>query len=229
MKEKSSSAISIIGGADGPTSVWIAGKTKEKNLLRRLRNNIRKGRYRKKRDRALADLEKNMELLDKQVHSLEELRAYIEAEYGAVALQQTDREYQMHLQNCRAALVQKHRPDLLGEPLEKLCPENFEDMAAVENYMKKVEEYHRKACQIPEESFPMDYHYYNIMVGDGGRVHVELEFLHNVFLCGCSAEKDKQKMAEAVMQDIYRYYGMTREDLENKTERFHSYLAVMTI
>ena len=31
MKEKSKSEVSIIGGADGPTSIFIAGRTKSKD------------------------------------------------------------------------------------------------------------------------------------------------------------------------------------------------------
>lgn len=229
MKEKSSSAISIIGGADGPTSVWIAGRTKEKNVFRRWKRYIWQWQQKKKRDRVLADLEKNIVVLDKQAHSLEEVRAYVEEKYGAMVLKHTDREYQLHMGECRAALVQKYHPDLLGESIEKYRPENFEDMAAVENFMKMVEEYHRRAREVSEEIFPMDYHYFNIPVADVGHVQVELEFLHEVFQCSCSAKKGKQKQAEAVMRDIYRYYGITKADFENKTERFHSYFAMMTI
>ena len=32
MKEKSKSEVSIIGGADGPTSIFIAGRTRKKPL-----------------------------------------------------------------------------------------------------------------------------------------------------------------------------------------------------
>lgn len=226
---KGSRSVGIIGGADGPTSVWIAGKTKEKNLLRRLRNNIRQWKHRKKRDRVLSDLEKNIADIDRQAHSLKEVCAYMVEKYGAVELSEDDREYQRHLENCKAALVQKHRPDLLGESLDKFCPKDCEDMEALECFMKKVEEYHKMAGAVSLKVFPMDYHYYNIATEDGGRVQVEIELLHNVFLCGYSAKKGKEKQGDAIMKDIYKYYGMMRADFENKTERFHSYLAMMTI
>ena len=38
MKEKSKSEVSIIGGADGPTSIFIAGRTRKKPLKVRIRN-----------------------------------------------------------------------------------------------------------------------------------------------------------------------------------------------
>ena len=40
MKEKSKSKVSIIGGADGPTSIFIAGRTRKKPLKVRIRNKI---------------------------------------------------------------------------------------------------------------------------------------------------------------------------------------------
>ena len=45
---RSASAVSIIGGADGPTSVFIIGK-KEKNLFRRMKRVFYNGRYRRKK------------------------------------------------------------------------------------------------------------------------------------------------------------------------------------
>jgi hypothetical protein len=40
MKAKSKSGVSIIGGADGPTSIFIAGRTQKKPLKVRIRNII---------------------------------------------------------------------------------------------------------------------------------------------------------------------------------------------
>ena len=36
MKEKSKSEVSIIGGADGPTSIFIAGRTRKKPLKKEI-------------------------------------------------------------------------------------------------------------------------------------------------------------------------------------------------
>ena len=46
MKEKSKSEVSIIGGADGPTSIFIVGRTRKKPLKVRIQNFIY--RYRRK-------------------------------------------------------------------------------------------------------------------------------------------------------------------------------------
>ena len=60
MKEKSKSEVSIIGGADGPTSIFIAGRTRKKPLKVRIRNIIY--RYRRKIvDRQYNALQKSYE------------------------------------------------------------------------------------------------------------------------------------------------------------------------
>ena len=50
MKQKSKNGVSIIGGADGPTSVFIAGHSKKQPLKLRIKNSI----YRYKRKKQLA-------------------------------------------------------------------------------------------------------------------------------------------------------------------------------
>lgn len=47
MKQKSKSAIAIIGGADGPTSVFVTGKLKEQSRKTRIQNGIY--RYKRKK------------------------------------------------------------------------------------------------------------------------------------------------------------------------------------
>ena len=49
MEQKSKNAISIIGGADGPTSIFIAGHSKKQPLKIRIKNSIY--RYKRKKSR----------------------------------------------------------------------------------------------------------------------------------------------------------------------------------
>lgn len=75
MKEKSKSEVSIIGGADGPTSIFIAGRTRKKPLKVRIRNIIY--RYRRK-------------IVEKKVvadsHTLDELVQYAMNTYNLIDL-----------------------------------------------------------------------------------------------------------------------------------------------
>ena len=53
MKEKSTAAVSVIGGADGPTSIYIARRTGKMSLKDRIRNYIYKYK-RKKAEKKIA-------------------------------------------------------------------------------------------------------------------------------------------------------------------------------
>ena len=57
MKEKSKNAISIIGGADGPTSIFIAGHSKKQPLKIRIKNSIYRYK-RKKVEKTIVDVYK---------------------------------------------------------------------------------------------------------------------------------------------------------------------------
>ena len=70
MKQKSKNAISIIGGADGPTSIFIAGHSKKQPLKIRIKNSI----YRYKRKKVEKTIVANP-------HSLSETVQYAKDKY----------------------------------------------------------------------------------------------------------------------------------------------------
>ena len=70
MKQKSKNAISIIGGADGPTSIFIAGHSKKQPLKIRIKNSI----YRYKRKKVEKTIVANP-------HSLSETVQYAKEKY----------------------------------------------------------------------------------------------------------------------------------------------------
>ena len=82
MKEKSKSEVSIIGGADGPTSIFIAGRTRKTPLKVRIQNIIY--RYRRK-------------IVEKKVvadaHTLDELVQYAMNTYNLIETNSTERKY----------------------------------------------------------------------------------------------------------------------------------------
>ena len=74
MSKKRASAVSVIGGADGPTSVFILGK-KEKNLFPEERELLRKQLV------LLAEQSKNVNL---EIHELAELSEQMVAIYSVL-------------------------------------------------------------------------------------------------------------------------------------------------
>ena len=105
MKQHSGNAISVsvIGGADGPTSIFVAGTGEKRALKARIRDSI----YRYKRKRA------EKRIVDAP-HSLAETVQYAKDKYGLTEAAATDSDYieQMRClkenlvygRNCRAGV-----------------------------------------------------------------------------------------------------------------------------
>ena len=82
MKEASSSAVGIIGGADGPTSVFVAGRTGKLPLKIRIKNHIYKWKSRKAQKSIVAGS-----------HTLEEMVSYADEKYRLTEVTESHRKY----------------------------------------------------------------------------------------------------------------------------------------
>lgn len=83
MNDKKVNGITIIGGADGPTSVFVAGKLDKKPLKIKIRERM----YRYRRSRAERKITAN-------AHTLEEVVSYAKDKYGIVEMDEARIEYQ---------------------------------------------------------------------------------------------------------------------------------------
>lgn len=100
---KGAGNISIIGGADGPISIFIAGKGGKVKLTTRIQNYFRKIKRNRIKKRITAN-----------PHTLEEVVELLRREYGAVEVWQQSFNYQEQRKCLKASLIMRHRPDLLG-------------------------------------------------------------------------------------------------------------------
>ena len=96
--------VSIIGGADGPTSIFLIGNKGKRKLKERIRGFF----YEKKRQRVKKKITANP-------HTLEELTDYLKREYGARELSKKSRAYQEQRKSMKEALIVRYRPELLGD------------------------------------------------------------------------------------------------------------------
>ena len=96
MEQKSKNAISIIGGADGPTSIFIAGPSEKQPLKVRIKNSI----YRYKRIKVEKTIVANP-------HSLSETVQYAKEKYGLTETAPGNREYieqiKVNVKSCALA------------------------------------------------------------------------------------------------------------------------------
>ncbi|MBD5542184.1 MAG: hypothetical protein HDR00_13545 [Lachnospiraceae bacterium] len=218
---KGACAVSIIRGNDGPTSVFIAGKSVNQNIFARMKTAYQKKRHQRKRAAAIKSIKS-------EPHTLDEVIDYIIKQYGAVEPDQNSYQVKEGYRNVKGALVERHAPHLLGTPLRELRPKDFSDEKAVEEYLRLCEEYQKKAAEISEEIFPMDYHLYVIKIENVGEIQVEIEKNHRFFGAGFSGAPGKKKHLDKILKDIYSYYGVTKEDIASNTDRMKSLVAVLS-
>ena len=125
MKEKSKSEVSIIGGADGPTSIFIAGRTRKTSLKVRIRNIIY--RYRRK------IVEKNVVA---DAHTLDELVQYAMSSYNLIEVNSTERKYIEQRKNLKVSLILQHKSEVLGE-MKDIPKPDISNEESVRDYVVK--------------------------------------------------------------------------------------------
>ena len=215
MKEKSSSAVGIIGGADGPTSVFVAGRIGKRPLRIRIKNRIYKWKSKKAQKKIVAGS-----------HTLKEVVAYADEKYHLTKIPETGRKYVEQRKCLKESLISRHKPELLGELAEIIRPDDYtpESVKALQDRFQARRE---RAEGVSEEQMPMDFHIYEISLGDG-ILEMEIDYHWNILGISYSGSKKTMKRMKEIAKDLYLYYGVSEEDIQHKSERYHSLLATLS-
>ena len=64
---------------------------------------------------------------------------------------------------------------------------------------------------------------------DDGCLEMELDYIAKIFGVSYSGNKRVMKQLKKIAQDLYLYYGVTEEDIKNKSERYSSMLAILSV
>ena len=139
MKEKSASAVSIIGGADGPTSVFLAGRTGKRPLKIRIRNFLYKCKRKQVAKRIVPG-----------AHSLEEVITYAKTKYSAIEIDTTQHNYIEQRKSLKESLIITHKPDLLGDMKDIPKPTDYTE-ESVREFYNHLESRRKMISQIPDE------------------------------------------------------------------------------
>ncbi|MDE6318430.1 MAG: sodium ion-translocating decarboxylase subunit beta [Lachnospiraceae bacterium] len=212
---KVASSVSIIGGADGPTSIFIAGKGGKVKLTTRIQNYFRKIKRNRIKKRITAN-----------PHTLEEVVEWLKREHGAVEVSRQSHNYLEQKQSLKASLIMRHRPDLLGG-LMNLEPPAGEDVEALKAFMEQIQERCDRAAEIADDIFSIDFHIYEIIWPENGRMRIGVETVWQVLDGSFSGNKKTMKQLRKLYKKIFLYYGVTVEDIKNETERYKSLLGVL--
>ena len=214
MKNKAKS-VSMIGGADGPTSVFIAGKADKVSMLER----IKRFHYKKKRSKVEKKVTANP-------HTLEEVIRYLQNKYGAVEVSRQSQDYVLQRKNLKASLVMQHKPELLGDMAE-MEPSKGNTEKEISGFLEQLRQRTEKAENISEEEFPLEFHIYKIEIKEIGEVEICMEKIWNNFGISYSGKNDKMKELKRIAKDIYLYYGVTKEDIQSRSMRYSALVTML--
>lgn len=175
---KEAAAIGIIGGADGPTAIFMTGPGVKLPLKAKIRKRI----YQFKRRRSERKITAG-------THSLSEVADYAMEHYHAVEADQENDSFITQRNILRESLL-----------------------------------YRRKDAQ---PDLPMDFHIYEIRMEDS-LLEVAIDYINDSFCVSYSGRKKAARQFHTITKDLYVYYGVSEEDIQNKTKRYHALLGVLS-
>ena len=215
MIEKSKSGVSIIGGVDGPTSIFIAGQTQKRPLKVKMKNAI----YKHKRKRA-----------EKKVvagaHTLNELVQYAMNKYDLIEVKSTERKYIEQRINLKESLILQHKPEVLGEMKDIPTPDISNEESVIQ-YLDKIKARSEMIAEMPDDIIPMNFHLYEIRIGDDV-LEMEIDYIWNIFGISYSGDRKSMKQFEKISKDLYIYYGVSEDDIKKRTERYSSLVVALS-
>lgn len=216
MKRKDEQQTTIIGGESGPTAVFIAGKGDGFKMP--LKDRIRNKRYQMLRRRAEKKIKPG-------AHTKEETIAYAKEKYDFLPVSPDQRKYKNEKKSVREGIIYKHRPELVGELLHITTPD-CSDKESLQEFFRLLEERERKIEAIPEEAVPMEFQMYELVM-EKGHLEMVLDFQWDLFGVNYGGERKQMKKFKRIAQDLYSYYGVTEEDIKNKTERYSALVCAL--
>ena len=215
MIEKSKSEVSIIGGADGPTSIFIAGKTQKRSLKVKMQNAIYKHKLKRAEKKIVAG-----------AHTLNELVQYATNKYDVVEINVAERKYIVQRINLKESLILQHKQEVLGEMKDIPTPD-ISNEESVRQYLDKIKARSEMIAEMPDDIIPMDFHLYEIRIGDDV-LEMEIDYIWNIFGISYSGDRKVMKKFEKISKDLYLYYGVSEDDIKKRTERYSSLVAVLS-
>ena len=203
--EKSAASIGIIGGADGPTAVFTAGRKIP------LKHRIRKMWYDFKRKQIAKRIKP-------EPHSMDEVMQYLQSRYGFSEANKESEEYIREYQEMRCSAILQYAPELLGE---YTTPPQLtsQDEEGIRKFQAELENRRQRAAQIPKETFDIEYSMFEKKDKDGN-MQVIFEKRFGYIGANAGGMPKYMKTFSKIYKDVYKYYGVTQEDIDNESRRY---------
>ena len=205
----------MIGKSDGPTAVTVI----KRNSKLTWKQKLEKCKYKIKR----AYVEHTIKA---KSHSLDEVIDYIVNVQGFVELDNDKVRFERD--ELRASFIMQYAPELLGEyaTMPRLKSESKED---IEEHIKQFQVRQQRAMEVPISDFDIDFHKFQISfedINDNMYINIEKRFAY--IGGGVSGDKKVMRRFHRIFKDVHRYYGVTAEDIKNKSKRYEQVIRALT-
>ncbi|MDO4490865.1 MAG: hypothetical protein Q4B85_07365 [Lachnospiraceae bacterium] len=221
MRRKRKGAVSIIGGADGPTAVFLVGGACKKSFKARVQTYL----YKRRRKRA----EKK---ITAGTHSLAEVADYAMKKYHAIEMNphsisfMDNVSFMENKNSVKERLIRENKPELLAD-IPDIPASEFHDEEAVKKVFRELEKRSERIAEIPDNEINMDFHMYKISL-EGGSLEFVLDYEWDIFFASYSGNQKEMKQLKKICDDLYLYYGVSEKDIMEKTERYSALLAELS-
>lgn len=84
---------------------------------------------------------------------------------------------------------------------------------------------HKKATSLSDDEFYIDYDCYRIKICDS-EIELEMEKSRGYLTSSWSGKGKKNKLNK-VVKDIFLYYGVSKEDIQNNSERYQTLASIL--
>ena len=205
----------MIGKSDGPTAVTVI----KKNSKLTWKQKLEKCKYKIKR----AYVEHTIK---PKSHSLDEVMDYIVNRHGFVELHND--EVCFEREELRTSFIMQYAPELLGEyaTMPRIKSESRED---IEAHIKQFQARQQRAEEVPVSEFDIDFHKFQISFDDiNDNMYIIIEKRFAYIGGGVSGDKKQMRRFHRIFKDVHRYYGVTAEDIKNKSKRYEQVIRALT-
>ncbi len=203
--EKSAATIGIIGGADGPIAVFTAGrKIPFKHRVRKLWFDFKRKQIAKR--------------IKPNSHMMNEVMQYLQSRYGFAEVNRDSEEYIREYQEMRCSSILQYAPELLGE---YATPPQFtsRNEEGIRKFQSELEKRQQCAAEIPKETFDIEYFVFE-QKGKEGKMQICFEKRFGYIGASASGSKKYMRLFDKIYKDVYRYYGVTQEDIDSGSRRY---------
>ena len=207
MTKKEASSIGAIGCTNVQNSVYTCGNTKLTLLqkIQEIKFQIR-----------IAWFEKHV---SNKSYTLDDVCRYITEIKGFKEVNKETEEYQEQYVQMRSSYIIQYAPELLGKYAER--PQlNSLDEAGLKKFSEQIEIRQRLASNVSSDCFDIELHMYK-KESANMKMSLFVELKYGEISGGVNGDNNYCEQFRKIYRDVYKYYGVTAEDIEHKSKRYH--------